>query len=288
MTREELEKRKERAERETLIISRTDDGFRVYAPENPTKSYTVSGSPEEPRCSCPDFEQHEGDPEWRCKHILAVLNQLEKSKGQSGEADPYEDKERRAIQEESQTPERPEKKEPKAKRNGTSQMVIKRSISPDGRIDSLSVEFACPLGKASTDEIKSRAVNTMKLQAEIVESFLRANGKENRKREVKGESADGSVSAHLLNIGGMPGKWGRRLFINVEVNGQTSKLFGNRKQLAEYVATVGFPKIADHIDEGIRLDLPCRVITKPSQDGRFLNIERVLPIQPLQPKKREG
>ena len=97
MTREELEKRKERAERELLVISRTDDGFRIYAPERPTKSYTVSGSPEEPRCSCPDFENHEGDPEWRCKHILAVLNQLEKSKGRSGEADPYEDKERRAI-----------------------------------------------------------------------------------------------------------------------------------------------------------------------------------------------
>ncbi len=287
MTREELENRKEKAERETLIISRTDDGFRVYSPEWPTTIYTVSGSPEEPRCSCPDFEIHQSDPEWRCKHILAVLNQLEKSKDQSGEADPYGEEERRGNQEEGQVPEKPEKKEPKTKRNGASQMVIKRSISPDGRIDSLSVVFACPLGKTSLEEIKSRAVNTLKLQAEIVKSFLEVNGKENGPKGAKGDDTDGSLPAQMLRIGGMNGKWGWRYFIDVDISGRRSKLFGTRKELAGYITAAGFPNLAERIENGLILKLPCRVIAKPSDDGRFLNIEKVLPIEPLRPKDKK-
>ena len=80
MTQEQFEKRQERAETETLIISRSDEGFRVYSPAFPTKSHTVSGSPKDPLCTCQDFQSHEGDSQWRCKHIMAVLNQLEKSK----------------------------------------------------------------------------------------------------------------------------------------------------------------------------------------------------------------
>src|SRR5215472_7572169 len=60
---------------ERLIISLNDEGsFRVYSPAYPTKFYTVSGTPEGPKCTCPDFEEHKNDPEWKCQHMLAVLN----------------------------------------------------------------------------------------------------------------------------------------------------------------------------------------------------------------------
>jgi hypothetical protein len=56
----------ERAENERLIISLNDEGsFRVYSPANPTRSYTVSGTPEGPTCTCPDFEKYRNDPEWK-------------------------------------------------------------------------------------------------------------------------------------------------------------------------------------------------------------------------------
>src|SRR5215470_4291896 len=65
---------------ERLIISLNDEGsFRVYSPAYPTKSYTVSGTPVGPKCTCPDFEEHKNDPEWKCQHMLAVLNLLNKS-----------------------------------------------------------------------------------------------------------------------------------------------------------------------------------------------------------------
>jgi hypothetical protein len=156
-------------------------------------------------------------------------------------------------------------------------MLIKRSVSPDGRIDSLSVEFSCPVEKVPAKEIKARALKTLSLQSEIVEGFLNGRKKDNVPPPVQNNGSGGPVPAQLLNIGGMNGKYGRRLFINVKVNGQTSKLFGNRKQLGEFIAAAGFASMADNIDEGMQLNLACRAITKPSEDGRFLNIERVLP-----------
>jgi hypothetical protein len=75
---------------------------------------------------------------------------------------------------------------------------------------------------------------------------------------------------------------GWRFYINVEVSGAAIKLFGNKRQLGDYVAAAGFPNIADRLEQGMMLNLPCRVITKPSPDGKYLNIEQVLPLKPLQ------
>src|SRR5215467_3948318 len=80
MNETELEKRRERATKETLVISQTEGGFRVYNPGNLTNLYMVTGIPESPNCNCLDFENHQNDPDWRCKHILAVMNQLERTR----------------------------------------------------------------------------------------------------------------------------------------------------------------------------------------------------------------
>src|SRR5207244_4481843 len=69
MTQQQFENRKERAENEPLVIARTDEGFRVYSPSNRTRSYIVSGSVQAPSCTCPNFQYHDGDASWRCKHI---------------------------------------------------------------------------------------------------------------------------------------------------------------------------------------------------------------------------
>src|SRR5439155_11496322 len=132
MTQQQYENRKERAESEPLVIARTDEGFRVYSPSNRIRSYIVSGGVQTPSCTCPDFQYHDGDASWRCKHILGVLAQYD---GQFPK-DAYEDEERRAIQEEGRLEEKKDEQAPAT--NGTSQMLLKRSVSPDGRIDSLS------------------------------------------------------------------------------------------------------------------------------------------------------
>lgn len=285
MNNEQFQQKRERAEAEPLVIAQIAEGFRVFSATSPGTTYVVSGSPEVPACTCPDFEFHGGEPGFRCKHIIAVLNQLGL---RSAESDPIAAEERRGIQSEGHLS---EKRRVQAKANGAPQMVLKRSVSPDRRIDSLSVEFACPIDKATADEIKSQALQTLKLQSEIVDSFLgsqkNGNGAGNGGSRVDTgirNGSDGTVSAKMLNIGGMDGRWGRRLFINVQVNGHTAKFFGNRKQLADAITAAGFINLTANVAEGMQLNLPCRVTTKPSEDGRFLNIQKVFPIAaPAQP-----
>jgi len=69
------------------------------------------------------------------------------------------------------------------------------------------------------------------------------------------------------------------------VNGQVLKFFGNEKQLADAVTSGGHPDAAGRLVDGCALNLPCRVATKPSLDGRYINIERVYPAQTGAPAK---
>jgi hypothetical protein len=276
MTTDQFEKRKERLERETFIISKTEGGFRVYSPAHPGMSYQVSGTSEALACTCPDFEYHKSDPGWRCKHILAVKTQWEKANGTPPKENGQEPNKTQPLlpKQASVPPTNP----------GSSQMLIKRSVSPDGRIDSLSVEFACSIEKMPGRKIVARAENALQIQSEIVERFLKGKPKQKNQETAKEEpakanDASGPVLAKMLMIGGMNSRWGRRLFINMDVNGKNAKLFGSRKQLADYLIAAGFPYLAPHIGEGMKLDLSCRVITKPSKDGKYLDIEKVMPIE---------
>lgn len=275
MPQEQLDRRHTRTTHEPLVISRTDEGFRVYAASDPGRVYEVAGSPEAPTCTCPDFRFHHADPGWRCKHILAVLDHAGQVHESARTTDAVEAEERAAIQEEGRGR---TKKRTKAQGNGAAQMILKRSVSPDGRIDALSVEFSSAVDPAAGEEIKARALATLTLQAAIVEGFV--NGRRAERPRAAEEPAppkerDGAVPARLLSIGGLDGKWGRRLFISVQVNGRTAKLFGTPNQLGAALATAGFPN--REIAEGVTLDLPCRAVTKPTADGRYLDVEQILP-----------
>src|SRR5438093_10866603 len=120
MTQEQFSGRNEKAEKERLIISLNEEGnFRVYSPAYPTKAYTVSGTPEGPKCTCSDFEEHKNDPDWKCNHMLAVLNLLNKSN------------EPPATQEQES---QPMKEETMAEAIRGLVMHIKRSVSRDDKI----------------------------------------------------------------------------------------------------------------------------------------------------------
>src|SRR5713226_3983084 len=201
----ELEKRKARAASETLVIAKTDGGFRVYNPANITHIYMVSGLPELPKCNCPDFETHQSDPEWRCKHILAVLGQMEKPKPQAAAEDTHDSKPIETPQNGNQLA---EKKKIRAPRNGHSEMTIKRSVSPDGFINSLSIEFSNSTEQKSDEDIKQQAVKALKLQAEIVDGFLKENGNDRSKAETaeKTNGNDNQTAKSQDRTNGQSGK----------------------------------------------------------------------------------
>src|SRR5207245_4980859 len=110
----------------------------VRSARNPSRFYQVSDGPNGPQCTCPDYVEHvQYDPTWRCKHVLAVQDHQAKT----GAADPQTERElaeeRAAVQAEGSGEVQRPNGEPSA-----AQMLIKRSISPDGRTDSISIKFA--------------------------------------------------------------------------------------------------------------------------------------------------
>src|SRR5437867_2175841 len=81
-----------------------------------------------------------------------------------------------SVQEKSAPPKPATPKRARRSANGSAQMLIKRSISPDGRIDSVSVEFSMPVSDISNGEIKDKALKILQLQKEVVGAFLKLNG----------------------------------------------------------------------------------------------------------------
>jgi hypothetical protein len=269
----------ERRETETFVIAKTDGGFRVCSPLTPATQYIVTGLPENPHCTCPEFARQEGDPEFVCSHILAVLHQA----GEPTKLQPANQTAPNGSRGSDAPPAGTARKNGGGRNGHGAVMLLKRSVSPDGRIDSLSVEFSCPVASVTSGELRQQAEKILILQGEITAGFLKSNG--NGKPAGNGNGDTNAIPAQLLSVGSMNGKWGRRLYLNVLVSGNVLKLFGNEKQLAQAVDATGVIGSADRLVDGYTLNLPCRVVTKPSPDGRYINIERVYPAQTGAPAK---
>lgn len=283
MTQQQLAARQERAGNEAFVASKTEEGFRVYSIHSPSRIYIVKPDGDRWTCTCRDFELHKTDTIWRCKHILAVAPWPEKERAavpEPANGEPPEAAAPPVVSEEA----KPSKPRARKGNNGAAQMVIKRSVSPDGRIDSVSVEFALPIAQATGDEIKDKALTTLHLQKEIVGAFLKLNGAKApitapvKAPQPQPTNTDGKpIPAEMIDIGKVNGKWGERYCINLAVNGRRSRLFGSAEQLAQHLVAAGCEVDPESIQEGVKLDLACRVTVKPSADGKYLNVEQVFP-----------
>lgn len=263
---------------QTYVSSRTNRGIRVFSPQNPRVSHYVNGDAAEPSCTCDDFGQN-----GECGHVSAAVHLLP-SNGSGDKADGCKG----------------------------AQMVIKRSVSPDGRIDSMSIEFTCDVSSALVSEIRSRAERTLALQTSLIQSFLagaakvqkqpsssspvvrtgngqNGNGHNGNGRNGNGNGhtnehhGNGAVPASLVSIRGMNTRFGYKTFVDVECEGQTIKLFGSKKQLAEALVAAGFPHMSRNISDGVELGLPCRVVINTT--GQYPKIEKVMPAQSNGSKK---
>src|SRR5262249_49893763 len=159
----------EKAEQPPMMIVKIGDGYRVHSARNPSQSYLVNWQDQYPVCNCPDFEKHKNEPMAECKHIIAVLEFREKSQDgaapasshgngplpaqsePSGDTAVDKDRERAAIPTEgnrASNEARPERNAPPKPAVNAEypqpHMLVKRSMSPDGRIDSVSVEIDFP------------------------------------------------------------------------------------------------------------------------------------------------
>ncbi len=268
------------AAEDTFIVRKGDEGYRVCSPRDPSKHFTVTGIPDDPQCDCPDFAHPDRPPDWQCPHILAALQSIGELPVNRVNGAPAPAGSRGA----DGPPPRTEKKAPNGRNGRGAVILLKRSVSPDGRIDSLSVEFSCPVGSVTTAAIKQQAATILGLQAEIAAGFLKTNGNgshgSNGKPAPKHSDKNGAANTapgRLLAVAAMNGKWGKRLFLNILVNGHVLKFFGTEQQLAGALAEAGYPEVSSAFGEGMTFNLPCQVVTKPSPDGKYTNVERILP-----------
>lgn len=270
MTGEQFRTRVESAEREVFIVTQAQHGWRVRSPRTPSHFYLVAPTETGLTCTCPDFQSHAAeDPGWTCKHMLAVQGHQAKQSSATPPSDVYAEEERTAIQTESSAGARKAPNEPES-----AQMVIKRSVSPDGRIDSVSVEFTTSIGGMKGQGVKNHAQRILKLQNEIVSGFLKVN---RAAKPAAPEKTNGAVAARLVDVGVMNGKYGERYFVNVEVNGRRSRYFGTLNQIADAIAMAGGDLVPEEIEPGMQLNLVCKALTEKSADGRYVNVTRVLP-----------
>ncbi len=272
MTQDQFRTRVERAEREVFVITRGEDGYHVRSAHNPANAYLVTDTEGEWLCNCPDFESHSEDPGWQCKHVLAVKNKY-------GEPASYEAGEHAAIRSEGNAPEETVIATP------PTQMAIKRSVSPDGRIDSVSIEFSLPVSGISGDMIKTQALRVLRLQAEIAWQFLNLNGKRPaasvpQNGTFQKSNGNGSTAAgRVLDLGVTNGPYGERYFLNVAVGRERARLFGSAKKIADALRALGENIPPEELGGGMRFNLPCRVTTERSADGRYLNVTHLLPVR---------
>ena len=152
---------------------------------------------------------------------------------------------------------------------------VKRSVSPDGRINSLSVEMVSPLDSLDPDEILRHVRQVVASETKVVEAFL-DHERADTASESNGERVD-ATPAKITAIGGMDTQWGRRLFLVFQVNGEATRVFGSAHKLAGVLGSVGMRMEEPEIVEGVALDVPCQVTTGRTEDGRYLTIEKVLP-----------
>ena len=157
MTNDTFPKRIAQVGSDTFVIAREGDQFRMYAPGNPAEVSTVRITDKDTVCTCTDFIENGNNPEYRCKHILAVQKIPQVQSIPS------------AVKASSHAPE-PQTRVSSG--NGARHMLLKRSISPDGRIDSLSVEFSLPMGSESETEMVERANAALAIQTVIIAGFL--------------------------------------------------------------------------------------------------------------------
>src|SRR5439155_23410538 len=131
--------------------------------------------------------------------------------------------EKTIVQEKTAPPEPTAQKTTRRSANGSAQMLIKSSVSPDGRIASVSVEFSMRVSDISNGEIKDKALKTLQLQKEIVGAFLKLNGQKTPANNAptpapvpQGNQGNGDgkpVFARMIDVGKVNGKWGERLCI---------------------------------------------------------------------------
>lgn len=161
------------------------------------------------------------------------------------------------------------------------QMLVQRSLSPDGLINTVSVAINLVIDGLTTQEIKAKGMKALRLETEIAQGYLASLPPSAPASKAEPEINTNAVDeerfaapARLLDISKAKND---TYFINVKVGGKKARLFGSARQLVTHLASIGQDLAPEAISEELQLDYACRAVTELGGDGRYLNVVKLLP-----------
>lgn len=264
-----------------LRLIKTQNGYQV---RSGPKTYDVIIESDKITCTCLDFQkQHVEDPNHSCKHIIAILADFEEQQScisTSITPQPHQADNKLSIIKTGNGASKTSLYPAPTVAPKQPHILIKRSLSADSRIDSISVEIDFGLANEDEELVKAQALKALNLQDSIIKEFISINQpRENLPEPPQVVFPTDETSEEVLD--GIMTKVGiaqnKSYYIIVELpESKTAKLFGNQKYLSHQIAVAGFSFPAEKIVEGIILNIPCKVTTV--LNGKFINVDKVFPI----------
>ncbi|HWY70293.1 MAG TPA: SWIM zinc finger family protein [Terriglobales bacterium] len=229
-------------------------------------------------CTCPDFQVRIAQEGRICKHIAAAAitalapqvgvsspangNGSVKANGNSNaEVSPLIFRIRRSVQTDGKA---------------AVQVEVQARVTNDEAQDSQTASYAYELlERLASQAAKNGAPSDNNARREF-DSPSAATATPIKPRRVTAASKTSPVPAVITKIDRMKTRQGESLFLKVDVNGETVRVFGRPEELAERLEASGYDIPASEIEAGMELHLPCSVKVGQNNGG-YKTIEEFLP-----------
>jgi len=228
-------------------------------------------------CTCPDFQVRIAQEGRICKHIAAAAitalapqagvslpangNGSVRTNGNgSAETYPLIFRIRRNVQTDGKT--------------GV-QVEVQARVTNDEEQDSQTASYAYEL----LERLASHAAKNGASSENTARDFeppSAATATPIKPRRVTAASKTSPVPAVITKIDRMKTRQGESLFLKVDVNGETVRVFGRPEELAQRLEASGYDILASEIEAGMELHLPCSVKVGQNNGG-YKTIEEFLP-----------
>ena len=229
-------------------------------------------------CTCPDFQVRIAQEGRICKHIAAAaITALAPQVGVSS----------------------PANGNGSIKGNGTANAEvaplifrIRRSVQTDGKAAvQVEVQARVTNDEAQDRETASYAYQLLeRLASQAAKNTAPSDNNAHREfdspsaatatpikpRRVTAASKTSPAPAVITKIDRMKTRQGESLFLKVDVNGETVRVFGRPEELAERLEASGYDIPASELEAGMELHLPCLVKLGQGNNG-YKNVEEFLP-----------
>jgi hypothetical protein len=156
------------------------------------------------------------------------------------------------------------------------QVEVQARVTNDEEQDSQTASYAYELlDRLASHAAKNGAPSDNNAHREF-DSPSAATATPIKPRRVTAASKTSPAPAVITKIDRMKTRQGDSLFLKVDVNGETVRVFGRPEELAERLEASGYDIPASEIEAGMELHLPCSVKVGQNNGG-YKTIEEFLP-----------